>query len=753
MKTKTYPIVTYFLFALLCFTSCQDEITEIDNLNEEEYIVPNSTLANLMRSTSANFGAADDILDGASCFSVELPVTIELNDITIIIEMEAGLMQLEDLLNTIAIEDNDIDFVFPITIIFSDYSDIVIEDEAQLQAFVDQCVANENEGIECADFVYPISFSVFNSNFNLVDTVVIENDEALYVFLDELEADENALVVSLNFPVSIAYNNGETIEVATNEELANAIEAAEQFCDDENNCTEESVASNLIECQWELTTYSSFPEFIGMDLVFYSDGTFAIYQNGGTFNFVSYWSVSTVEGELYLNLETDFEDLGGEWEIVECDDETIQFVKGDQTMILNQDCEDELNCSLTDISNILQECPWAFSDGSGNFENDSMIFNPNGELQISEGMATSAIGGHWNLSVSDEGLLLTFLELTAFQDRLEGDWLIIECDVDRIVLTKGNQTLVLEQDCIDENAVFNCFTDFEIVECQPSNNVPVFNLNTNTIGLVVCTESFIPSFHETLIEAENNVNPIENTEAYATLTAQVYLRIEANNGDFEIFNVFLNTENCNYFECFQSFDAVLETCYSDATVLYEFNLPIAFSNCTPSATVVTYHETQSDADSGINPIVNPSTYNTVELNTTIYTRVEINNQVEIFPIQLNVINCNAGSCTEGDIEGILTECQWHISSYNGSDNLIDYNFDFEQDSGIVLIYTDTITIDAGWSTSQTNDGIVIEFSSIAGPNIQAINGSWLVVECTAEQLVLHNVNDSSNEMVIDRTCE
>jgi len=70
-----------------------------------------------------------------------------------------------------------------------------------------------------------------------------------------------------------------------------------------------------------------------------------------------------------------------------------------------------------------------------------------------------------------------------------------------------------------------------------------------------------------------------------------------------------------------------------------------------------------------------------------------------------------------------------------------------------VIYTDTLVIDATWSTSQSNEGVIVNFSNVAGPNIQAINGSWLVVECTTEQLVLHAINDSNNEIVLDRTCE
>ncbi|WP_179335895.1 hypothetical protein [Winogradskyella costae] len=845
MKTKSNYLFIYFLFALFYFTSCQEEITEIEIPSGQEAIVPNSTLVNLMSRATANFGAADNVLDGVSCFSVELPVTIIISDVTLTIETLSDLEQLDGLLSD-ATNDYILDFVFPIAIIFNDYSQIEIQNENELERFINECVTNETDIISCVDFAYPISFSVFNSAFNLIDTVIIVNDETLYGFLNGLENDDNGVIVSLNFPVTIDYINGETIEVNTNQELAETIEAASSDCD-VSNCTEESLELNLTECQWRIETYSSFPEFTGIDFVFYSNGTFNIYQDGGTFNVVSNWSVVSTEGETYLYLETDFEDFGGDWIIIECDDDAIQFARGEQAMVINQVCEDDLNCSLNDISSILQECPWDFSDGTGNFENDKMIFNANGDLQISEGMAASAVGGGWNLSVSDEGVMLTFTDLIAFQDSLDGDWLIVECDSDNIVLQKGGQTLILEKNCNTD--LFNCFDDFEIVECTQVSNVPIFNLSANTIGLVLCTESFVSSFHETLSDAENNANSIENTEAYGALIAQVYLRVEANNGEFEIYNVYLNTESCtnfncfvntqitecgsdgfatfnlteanqecgpdiaiygvyyyesesdlqnnvnpintpesytnmynptviyaavlnvysnviehvftidlivedcNYFECYESFDAVIEVCNDDFNGLYEFNLPMAFANCTPSADLVTYYETLANADTGQNPITNPSAYTTSDVFSIIYVRVEIQNQLEIFPIQLNVITCNTSNCSEGDINVILTECLWTIASYNGSDNLSNYDFHFEENSGIVVIYTDTITIDATWSASQSNASVILDFSNVAGPNIQVINGSWLIVECTASQLILHDINNSDNEIVLVRSCE
>jgi hypothetical protein len=980
MKTNFKYVLISFIFVLFCFTSCQDEISQIEDQNEQETIVPGSNLANLMSRTTTNDGAIDDFLDNASCFSVELPVTIVLSDITIIIETEADLFELEDLLSNVTVDEDILDFIFPITVIFSDYSEIVIENEDQFLNFIEACVEDDNDVIECADFAYPISFSVFNSGFNLVETIVIENDEALFVFLEELEQDDNTLIVSLNFPVTLEYGNGESIEVNTNEELANAIEDAEQFCEDESDdCLEDEVVLNLIECPWEVYLYTNedVDNLDGPYVFDFNENGVLTIEGITTETHTTSWEINETDAGLELHIESFYyyEAQFGNWLVVECDADELRFehltVEG-TGMYFEQDCDDDLDCSITDISSILQECPWDFTDGTGNYDNYQLIFNDNGELQISEGMAASAIGGYWSLSSTDNGIALTFSNLTAFQDSLEGEWIIISCNDDddssnELTIIQDNTILELEQDCLgdlgcsveDINAdilecawllqtnlldsfvpiyvhfgsngdvliedvsnlespigtwdlvtistnifidftfqqgyetlngqwqvvecvegelylvngdnnivleqacevnnqdllncyslyvlsqecddnndgiatfvfetnslqssecielypisgsyhptyddaiistnhlniqlttptelasqtiyfrvfnqethefavqeleliveacnenVFSCFGDFEIVECNQPNNVPVFNLSANTIGLVDCQYAFTPSFHETLADAENNINPIANTEAYGTLTTEVYLRIEAESGNFQIFNVYLNTEECNYFECFQSFDAVLEVCDENNDTAATFDLTIAFSNCTISPEYfMSYYEIEVDANSGVNPIANPQSFtNTVTSQQTVYARVDIGDAYEVFPIQLNIIDCNSGSCTEGDIDGILTECQWNITSYNGSDNLGSYNFNFEENSGIVVIYTDTTVIDAYWSTTQTNDGVIVEFTNVNGPNIQAINGSWLVVECTAEQLVLHNVNDSNNEIVLDRTCE
>jgi hypothetical protein len=757
MKTRIKHIILFAFFILLTFTACQDERMDIENPTEQEIFVPNSTLSNLMSRATAHSGISDNILDESDCFSVELPVTIIVSDVTIIIETEDDLEQLQDLFDDFNGDEDFLDFIFPITIIFNDYSELVIENQEQLENFINEC--SDEDVIECVDFVYPISFSVFNSQFNIIDTVTIENDEALYIFLDELEDNENVLIVSLNYPVALEYANGDTIEVNTNEELAEAIEAAGDDCEEEDECIEEEVALNLVECPWEVFLYTN-DDLENLDGPY----NFTFTENGsviieGVFAdpYTTTWEFTETDNGLELNIASFYyyEQQFGNWLVVECDDDDLKFehLTVDGTgLFFEQDCEDDLDCSLTDISGILQECPWDFSDGTGNFDNHQMVFHPDGSQQITEGETTVAIGGIWALSATDNGLILTFSELTAFQDSLGGEWLIVECNDYRIEIVRGDTMIVLEQDCENDEDVFNCFTDFELVECINAVDEAEFNLSANTVGLVNCTESFIASFHTSVADAEGNLGAISNTESYFSTQGQVYLRIEAESGNFEIFTIYLNTEECNLFECFENIEIVVCDNEDDANDGFvAFNLNSIYANCPEDNIVLTFHVAISDAEAANNALVSPFVNTTNP--QTIYARAELAGDAsiyDIFEVGLIVEDCNQNSCTEGDVDGILTECIWNAVNYNGSDNLMEYNFDFETNSQILVIYTDNQTIDATWSTSQSAAGVIITFSNVAGPNIQAITGEWLVVECEANRLELHRENDI---LVLERTCQ
>jgi hypothetical protein len=756
MKSRINHLFIYAFFALLTFTSCQDETIDVNNPEEQEIIQPNSQLSNFIGNVTANCGDYDNILDESSCFSIELPVTIIVGDVTIVIETLDDLEELEDLFAQYENEDDFFDFVFPFTIMFNDYTQVVIENEEQLEDFIEDCEIEDDEVIECVDFVYPISFSVFNADFNIVDTVTISDDEALYNFLEALGGDDSALIVSINYPVTLVYANGDTIEVNSNQELSDAIEAAEADCDDDNDDCDinmQGLENLLLECGFEAQFYSESGDLTNSLQFQFSESGLVTVTGDPTVVETGEWNI--VETDLGYKLVIEgletFSIANGLWLLTDCDDDNeLEFTQetdnGIVTMKLELDCEGNLDCDAQQIAINLKECQWWLGT-------NLLSPNNNGPLNFHEG-GTVTIGnneeaiGSWEVLLGNTGVFL-ILDLQGDYEVLSRDWRIVVCEDDRLELVSDNDELVLEQGCETYNEVFDCFGNFELVECLGPNNEAEFNLSADTIGLIDCQYAFVATFHETQADAEAGINAIVETESYWSTSGEVYLRIEAENGNFEVFTIFLNTEECNYFECFESFDAILEQCDDGTDGPYYFDLTVAFSNCNPNADVVTYYETLVDAETDVNAISNPETYAMLGVEAVVYTRVVIGDQYQIFPIILIVENCSS-NCSELDVDGFLVECIWNAVNYNGSDNLMNWNFDFEPNSQTVVIYNNETTIDATWTTSQSEDGVIVTFSNVAGPNIQAVTGEWLVVECEENRLQLQS---GDNILVLERTCE
>ncbi|PNQ73438.1 hypothetical protein C1T31_07980 [Hanstruepera neustonica] len=552
--------LSLFLLLMLLFVgvSCQEEANEETPPNQEETIAPNSTLANLMRHTAANDGTIDNIMDGSDCFSVNLPVTIIANGITLTIESIDDFSLIEAIFDENNTNEDTIEFLFPITIILNDYTEITIETLEELDAFIESCVVNE-EVIECVDFVYPIIFSIYNTNFQIIDTVEINNDYELYVFLEGLETDnQGAVLASLNFPVTLVYANGDTVEVNGNQELEEAINAANENCEDDI----------IVDC--------------GMNLA-----------------------------ELEAHL-------------VECDMVGYTFnVAGDA------------------------------------IDENYLNFNSNGEVIVNGTPAVTEVAS-WVLTESNSGYILTIAGLETF-NLLNGEWSLLGCERDRIVFTQGEGdntiTLELEQDCSGNETPFDCFGNTTVTACDFDNDgFATFELETLVLGNVICDVDFTPSFHISQTNAEADVNPIAEPNAFVNTTnpQTVYLRIEALNGDFEVFTIELVVEDCS------------------------------------------------------------------------------------------------SSCPEQEVDAYLVECIWNVVDFDNSNDLAVYDLDFNAD-GTVVITGNGLTIVSMWSTSQTGAGTIVEFSNVAGPDIQAITGSWVIVDCRDDRLVMQAVNSNST-MVMEQDC-
>jgi hypothetical protein len=571
---KTYAMksllkfLTITFFALLVFTSCQDEIIEETSFNEQELITASSPLASLMQSTSARDGRVDNILDNANCLSVNLPVTVIVNGITITINTLHDLELIEAIFEEFENDDDILELLFPITIVLNDHEEIVINNQDELNAFVDQCTDDSDDDIECIDFLYPISFSIYDTSFQIIETVVIENDRELHEFLERLEHnDSGALLVSLDFPVTMVYANGETVEVHNNQELSRVLNDAQENCDDEETCRKEVVDMYLQECYWKVDEYNDSDDLDHYNLYFKQDGVFKV-KNAGEILATGVWNTTSTDVGIVINISelSDLnEELGGDWLVIECDEDEFELVReasgvNEVThMEIEKECEDDLDCSAQEVRNFFKECQWfAGSNLFDDVPEGEFYFEEDHVLVVVNINTNEEIVGTWSVELTDEGIILV-IDLPAPYDVISKRWKISECGEHRVKMISGDYYLVFEREC--------------------------------------------------------------------------------------------------------------------------------------------------DTD-----------------------------------------------CTEQDVDAYLLECVWNVVIFNGDDNLISYDLEFNNIEGITITDTATNETYTGfWSTSQANDGVLIQFANINGPNIQEISGDWIVVSCESGRLELQN--NSNVTMVLEQNCD
>lgn len=647
---------------MLFFASCQDEAIEIINPDDQEAIVANSPLSNLMLRTSANAVSNDNILDNSSCFSVELPVTVVVGNITITIENEEGFDELEELLENF--EGDVPEFIFPITIISADYTETVIENDDQLVALLENCL-DDDDVIECVDFVYPISFSVFNTEFVIIDTITIESNEALYEFLDDLDDSNN--LAALNFPVDLVYASGETITVNSNTELSDAISAIDDDCDDDDyeNCDVNEIKSSLKECVWEID--DELNDFDDLYIDFYEDFTLKITGEDLQEPITGNWTVTQDDNGTYLvlsDLNGLEEDLEGEWLITECDDDELYITLNGLNLELDKDCN-EAECNIEEVKDYLQTCIWNAVDVTGNqeLEEYNLDFQEEGVLVVTVPGADS-ITGTWSVVSVTEGIFLNIEGINGPNiQAINGYWKLFECDYDRLKFTDGDTYIILEQDCNNSDP-FACFDDddYELVSCDfDGDGVANFNIYESDI-----------------------------------------------------------------FEC-----------------------------STSQPTAFTFHETLEGAENDTDFITNATSYNNISNPQTVYIKVKLTNTGEyrVYPLDLVIEDCTT-PCSEDDVNDYLMTCVWNIVSVDGDDDLIVYDFDFNEEGNLLITNTSTNTSEeANWLVfpDPTTGQLILGFTNIDDTNLSAIFGNMGLISCDIDRLEFEKTGDSSI-VIMEQNC-
>ncbi len=205
--------------------SCQESSAVEDTSGA---LSPASTLTNLLGIIAVNPTGLDNPVDSVACFNVKLPVQVIVNGQEINVQSEADYATVEAAYNQSSTDADILNYVYPVTIIYPDYSQMVVGSVNQFNQLKNACntaIDYVNNG--CVAINYPITLFAYNSSFQVENTYDIGDNEELYAFLLGLEADE---YYSLSYPISFTAN-GQTIVVNSNADFEAAAQTALAACD------------------------------------------------------------------------------------------------------------------------------------------------------------------------------------------------------------------------------------------------------------------------------------------------------------------------------------------------------------------------------------------------------------------------------------------------------------------------------------------------------------------------------------------
>ena len=174
--------------------------------------------------------------EGRECFELVYPVTFIMPDgssITVATDDEDGWQEVKDWYDANPESEERPTLEYPVDIVYETNagdSTVTINNEEEMEAAKDECCDewnDEEDDRECFELVLPVTFVMPDGS-----TISVENDEGWGNLWDwYMNNNETEEEPALQYPVDISYEDGTTLTINSEEEMA----AAEEDCRDDED--------------------------------------------------------------------------------------------------------------------------------------------------------------------------------------------------------------------------------------------------------------------------------------------------------------------------------------------------------------------------------------------------------------------------------------------------------------------------------------------------------------------------------------
>lgn len=212
------------------------------------------------------------------------------------------------------------------------------------------------QSINCIDFNYSFILFIFDENHEYIEAVSITNDQK---FSDVLGALDEDFSISIQYPITGTLDNGDLIEINTNEELKEAIDACVRL-EEQGRCN-----GSLAACYWSVSELAGFPnDFVGDEFAIHEQEFLQFYIDQEIY--VGTWFSFFIGNELHLNITIHDDGAVGDfwnhdWNVITLTDALIEIETGDQRIRIEQSCA--IDCAL----NVFEVCEDENNPGFASF--------------------------------------------------------------------------------------------------------------------------------------------------------------------------------------------------------------------------------------------------------------------------------------------------------------------------------------------------------------------------------------------------